>query len=1107
MTAPSPSAGAFGLRPQDLHSAYQLPDSAAAAQTVALVDAYNDPTAEADLKAYDEEFGLPECTSGDGCFRQVNQSGEAGNPPFPKTTKELETARRGSRAKREEAEEATGWGLEISLDIEVAHATCQSCDIVLVEADGPSYEDLETAETSAATLGAGEISNSWAGSEEGETPGLESASPFNHPGIVITAAAGDDGYLNWDSESSVERGRANFPASSPHVVAVGGTRLSLGTNSAWAGETVWNGDHATGGGCSAVFTAQPWQQSVPDWSAVGCATKRAIVDVAADADPYTGVAVHDTSPECEYRYEEAGVKHVAYWCTIGGTSLATPLVASVFALAGGADGVAYPAETLYESGLKSSASLHDVTVGSNGECTKPFLEGGLSACTPAEEAVASCASKAICLAGTGYDGPTGVGTPDGIAAFKPLPSSGCTDYWTNTAGGSWYTGADWSTGSPPHAGEGACIVASGTYTVTMDQTSATGIVSVGSLTIGGKEGSQTLEVASSCSQSAELAASGGIGIGSAATLTMTNGDSCANNVALSGAINDDGVLDVEDARGGARSIEGNLVDTDRLFLAAGAALHVTGSYTQTHVGRLRDYIAGASSFGSLSVSGTATLEEATLVLVQTAPFHALLGESFATLSSASLTGAFGEESDDQIGSTGLYYKATYSATGVTLLVTRDSPTVATGVASLVTPGSASVAGTVNPDGREVSGCKFEYGKTTSYGSSVPCSASPGSGESPVAVSASLTSLAANTTYHYRVVAANAGGTSYGGDETFKTLAGVAGCTDYWANTAGGSWFTGGDWSTGSSPHSGESACIVANGTYTVTMEQTSTTGTVGVQSLEVGAAGGSQTLVVASTCSQDAELAAGAGISIGSTATLTMTNGDSCANSVTLAGAVSDSGVLDVEAAQGGARSITGDLTDAARVFLAAGTALHVTGDYTQTHVGRLRDYIASASSFGSLSVSGAATLEGALALFPTASFHASLGESFAIIGSASLTGAFTEETGDGIGSGLYYKPAYSATGVALVVTRATLVLSKASGLSGATVKLSGSGYLPGDTLTPAFTADGGEKTVFPGVAANANGEVETEITIPVLAAEGAGSIGLTSTTTGVALTKAFTVI
>jgi Fe2+ transport system protein FeoA len=420
LTAPSPGAGAFGLRPQDLHAAYQLPTSASSAQTVALVDSYNDLTAEADLKAYDEEFALPACTSANGCFEQVNQNGETGNPPFPKTTKELEAARRGSRSAREEAEEATGWGLEISLDIEVAHATCQSCHILLVEANSPTYENLEAAEKSAAGLGAGEISNSWAGPEEGETPEFESKSPFDHPGIVITAASGDEGYLDWDAESSFERGYTNYPASSPHVVAVGGTRLSLGEGGKWAGESVWNGDGAGGSGCSVVFTAQPWQQSLSNWPAVGCGTKRAVADVSADADPYTGVAVRYTSPECEYRYEEAKVKHVLYWCTIGGTSLATPLIASTFALAGGASGTAYPAQTLYEDEQKSPGSLHDVTTGSNGECTKPFSETGLSGCTLAEEAK-SCASEAICVAGTGYDGPTGVGTPDGIAAFKPLP--------------------------------------------------------------------------------------------------------------------------------------------------------------------------------------------------------------------------------------------------------------------------------------------------------------------------------------------------------------------------------------------------------------------------------------------------------------------------------------------------------------------------------------------------------------------------------------------------------------------------------------------------------------------------------------------------------------
>jgi hypothetical protein len=418
---PSPAAGDFGLRPQDLHAAYQLPSTASSTQTIALVDAYHDLTAEEDLGAYGQMFGLSgECTAANGCFKQVNQEGQAGNPPFPKTSAELELARKGTPEQQEEAQLADGWALETSLDVQVARATCQNCRILLVEANSPSYEDLERAEETAIALGATVVSNSWGGPEEGETPALESASPFNHPGTVITASAGDNGYLGWDAENPSERGFTEFPASSPHVVSVGGTRLSLGAGSAWAGESVWNGNGAGGGGCSVEFTAQPWQQGASGWPGVGCGSKRAVADVSADADPYTGAAVHYSSPLCETTYEEAGVEHVLHWCTIGGTSLASPLIASAFALAGGAGGVQYPARTLYERARQSPGALHDVLTGSNGACAKGFdPKTGVSSCTPAEEAAASCPSKLICLAATGYDGPSGVGTPNGILAFQP----------------------------------------------------------------------------------------------------------------------------------------------------------------------------------------------------------------------------------------------------------------------------------------------------------------------------------------------------------------------------------------------------------------------------------------------------------------------------------------------------------------------------------------------------------------------------------------------------------------------------------------------------------------------------------------------------------------
>ena len=424
------SEGDFGLRPADLHSVYQLPNTGASSQTIALVDAYNDLTAEADLKIYDKEFGLPECTGANGCFAQLNQNGTSGKLPFPASGNEREaeeahckneTGEAGEAACKE-VEEAEGWSEEISLDIQVSHATCENCKIVLIEAESPAFADLEAAERSAVKLGAGEISNSWGGPQPAETPTEDDASAFNHPDTVITAAAGDDGYLNWDDAET--SGYADFPATSPHVVAVGGTRLQgpLGPGETWAGETVWNGSGAGGGGCSVELIAPPWQQSVPDWTAVGCANHRAVADVSADADPYTGVASYDSGVECPY--EEGGVEQTGHWCTIGGTSLASPLIASAFALAGGANGAAYPAQTLYENASDNPTTLHDVLSGSNGECSKPFnneegFAAGTSGCTISEEA-AQCSEEPICVAGSGYDGPTGVGTPNGILAFKPV---------------------------------------------------------------------------------------------------------------------------------------------------------------------------------------------------------------------------------------------------------------------------------------------------------------------------------------------------------------------------------------------------------------------------------------------------------------------------------------------------------------------------------------------------------------------------------------------------------------------------------------------------------------------------------------------------------------
>ncbi|HEX4838498.1 MAG TPA: hypothetical protein VFV03_08260 [Solirubrobacteraceae bacterium] len=173
----------------------------------------------------------------------------------------------------------------------------------------------------------------------------------------------------------------------------------------------------------------------------------------------------------------------------------------------------------------------------------------------------------------------------------------------------------------------------------------------------------------------------------------------------------------------------------------------------------------------------------------------------------------------------------------------------------------------------------------------------------------------------------------------------------------------------------------------------------------------------------------------------------------------------------------------------------------------KLETFIASASSFGVLSVAGNATIAGTLVLHQVEPFKALLGQTYAILSSASLTGAFATEIEDQINfTGLYYKPTYSATGVTLVVTQATQVRAPKSGLPGSTVTVSGSGYLPGDTIAPTFTDHKGVKTVYSGVITNGSGAFSTEITIPAGAALGVGDIIVTSSATGVHVSQTFTV-
>jgi subtilase family serine protease len=331
---PLTTTGPVGFGPVQFRTAYGLPSSASKVQTIAIVDAYNHPNIEADLGVYSKHYGLPPCTKANGCFKKVNQTG---GTSYPKTN--------------------SGWALEISLDVEIAHAICPNCKILLVEATSNSFANLLAAEDYAVKH-ANIVSNSWGGNEFSSETTSTYNGHFNHPGIPITFSSGDSGY------------GVQFPASSQYVTAVGGTTLTLNSNNTRSKETVWSG---AGSGCSAYVAKPTWQKDS------GC-IRRTVADVSADANPTTGAAVYDS---VTYQGHSG-------WFKVGGTSLSSPIIAAIYALAGNALSTidaSYP--------YSHRNGLFDVTSGSNG----------------------ICGIKYLCTAKIGYDGPSGLGAPKGTTAF------------------------------------------------------------------------------------------------------------------------------------------------------------------------------------------------------------------------------------------------------------------------------------------------------------------------------------------------------------------------------------------------------------------------------------------------------------------------------------------------------------------------------------------------------------------------------------------------------------------------------------------------------------------------------------------------------------------
>ena len=325
-----------GYGPAQLRSAYGITGSGSPLTVVAVVDAYGYPNAASDLAVYRSTFGLPPC--GTGCFAKYN---EQGGSSYPSSN--------------------TGWDQEQALDLDMVSAMCPSCKIILVEASSASYGDLATAENEAALLGAHSIGNSYGGSESGS----QSYEPaYNHLGIAITASTGDSGYA----------AGPQFPATSPHVTAVGGTTLTTASNSRGWAETAWSGG---GSGCSQIYGQPTWQTPVDSFC-----PNRTEADVSADANPSTGVAVYGPTGSGGFRRSNSG------WLVFGGTSVSAQIISGIYGVNGGA--VNYGQNPYGDVG-----ALFDVTSGNNGTC------GG----------------SPICTAGPGYDGPTGLGTPNGPGAF------------------------------------------------------------------------------------------------------------------------------------------------------------------------------------------------------------------------------------------------------------------------------------------------------------------------------------------------------------------------------------------------------------------------------------------------------------------------------------------------------------------------------------------------------------------------------------------------------------------------------------------------------------------------------------------------------------------
>jgi hypothetical protein len=756
----SPALGGSGVEggysPEDLRKAYNLTKASAAngaGQTVAIVDAHDDPNAEEDMNVYRKNYGITPCTSAGGCFRKINQSG--GSVPPNKNVE---------------------WSEEISLDLDMVSAICPKCNILLVEANTASSEDLAVAVNEAVKQGATEISNSY-GSPQGSEPAF--ASSYHHPGIPITVAAGDEGY------------RVEIPADNPHVIAVGGTSLTPEKNKRGWNETVWYGVEGgvvsgTGSGCS--------NEPKPSWQTdLGCAF-RTNNDIAVVGDQNTPVSAYNSycgKVQCE-----------TPWSLEGGTSVGTPIVAAAMALSSGYTRSFDGAHALYiDANLAAQTktnAFNDVISGKDGNCGGSYL----------------------CEAREGYDGPSGLGTLSGVPEIpppavesKPASEVASAEATVNATvdpngptivtcefeyGTSNSYGASLPCSKSPGSGISPVAVSA---RLTKLSSSTTYHFRIAAVTEGepfrGADQSFTTAASGPQAPSVLTEASSGVEL-TAATLNAKvdpNGQqitSCVFEYGTSSALGSSAGCKPEPGSGSSyvsvsATVTGLAEDTPYYYrVTASSAAGTTHGLERSFATPFKLPIVAphpasevsqteATLNGTVNPSGVKIIECSfeygrSTAYETTVPCSTTPGEGHTAVP---VSAAIAELLPGRVYHFRVLARnphGTSTSADASFLTATEAPAAVTEAAVTSGTSSATLTGTVLPNGAAITACRFEYGTSPAgiLEASVPCSSLPAGTEEGETVSAAVSGLAAGVTYHYRLVAGNSSGSSYGATLAFTT---------------------------------------------------------------------------------------------------------------------------------------------------------------------------------------------------------------------------------------------------------------------------------------------------------------------------------------------------